>query len=216
MFEVTVKHPTFINPQLHKATDAIFRLGESIRINQYQVAAIIAGVDASECYKDDGFDSVHDWVTKTFGFGKSQSYDLLKVGREYTRKLVDDRGRTKAYECNLLPEGSPENFTASQVAKLLPVGHDKAEELVKAGVVTPRMTCKEIAKAVKDPDGVVVEGEMSESEAHEASKEKKPSKLEKLSTSDLIRELNRRGYTVHDDSGKEVTPIEEAKEGDNE
>lgn len=213
MFEMAVKHPTFINAQLHKATEAIFKLGDAIRINQYQVAAIIAGVDSTECYKDDGFDSVHDWATKTFGFGKSQSYDLLKIGREYTRKLVNDRGRTTAYECNLLPEGANENFTASQVAKLLPVGHDKAEELVKSGVVNPRMTCKEIAKAVKNPDVKSGEDEAIEGEMVETPKAK-PSKLEKFSTSDLVKELNRRGYTVHDDTGKEVTAIEEPKEGD--
>lgn len=215
MFEMAVKHPTFINPQLHKATEAIFKLGDAIRINQYQVAAIIAGVDSTECYKDDGFDSVHDWATKTFGFGKSQSYDLLKIGREYTRKLVNDRGRTTAYECNLLPEGANENFTASQVAKLLPVGHDKAEELVKSGVVNPRMTCKEIAKAVKNPDVKSGEDEAIEGEMVETPKAK-PSKLEKFSTSDLVKELNRRGYTVHDDTGKEVLATEEPKEGDKE
>ena len=213
MFEMTVTHPTFINVQLHKATEAIFKLGDAIRINQYQVAAIIAGVDSMECYKDDGFDSVHEWVTKTFGFGKSQSYDLLKIGREYTRKLVNDRGRTTAYECNLLPEGATENFTASQVAKLLPVGHDKAEELVKSGVINPRMTCKEIAKAIKNPDDKSGEGEIIEGEMIDTPKAK-PSKLEKFGTSDLVKELNRRGYTVHDDTGKEVTVIKEPKEGD--
>lgn len=161
-------------------------------------------VDAKELYKDDGFSDVHEWVNKTFAFGKSTSYDLLKVGREYVREVHNKSGRVIGYESNLVPEGAS-NFSTTQVRRMLPAGHDLAVELVEAGEITPDMTTTKIAKVIKAHLNPADEAEEeAEEEADEAAAEKLRKTFDQISTADLIAELNRRGFIVYDNAGREM------------
>ena len=92
---ITAEHKqlSFTNKELQNATMAIYKIAENIRTRWFEIAAIVAMVDAKELYKDDGFADVHEWVNKTFAFGKSTSYDLLKVGREYVREVTNKAGK---------------------------------------------------------------------------------------------------------------------------
>lgn len=148
----TANIPTFANKALQNATTKVLKIGDTVRRCAYETAYIMAQVDASECYKDDGFNSVHDWAMKTFGFKKSASYTLLRVGKEYTQTILDAKGRIKGYTSNLWgDEIDPEtgDFTTTQIEKMLPGGHDLAVELVENGEITPDMTCKDIEKVIK-------------------------------------------------------------------
>ena len=116
------KNVSFSDKVLQNATMHIFKIGESLRRNWLEVAAVIAGVDAAECYKADGFTDVHDWVYRTFGIKKSTSYDLLRIGNEYVREVKSVTGKTTGYECNLLPEGVTDNFNTTQIRRMLPAG----------------------------------------------------------------------------------------------
>ena len=143
---------TFTNKDLNKATQSIFKLGETIKKNLYNVANIMAKVDETECYKEDGFNNVHEWSMKTFGFKKSASYSLLKIGKEYTKELTtENNGKLKVigYGSNLVDDETPEDFTTTQIECMLPLGHEVAEQLVDAGEITPEMSCKEIKSYVK-------------------------------------------------------------------
>lgn len=208
MFEISTVGSTsvaFTNKKLQNATMAIFKIADNIRTRWFEVAAIVALVDSQELYKDDGFASVHEWVDKTFAFGKSRSYDLLKIGREYVRAVLNGKGKVIGYECNLLPEGVKDNFSTTQVTRMLPAGHDLAEKLVMGGEITPDMTTSAIAKVVKahtNPDS-------NKSEESEEGTEKNEGKgavnlLDEFTTRDLVRELNRRGFYVYDEHGAEV------------
>jgi hypothetical protein len=142
--------PTYTNKELNRATVKIIRLGEKVRKAAFETAAVMASVDASECYKDDGFKSVHEWAMTTFGFKKSASYSLLKIGKEYTRQKLNAKGKPDGYEDNLLPEGSVDGFNTTQVEKMLPLGHAAAAELVEGGEIIPQMSAKKIGQYVKD------------------------------------------------------------------
>ena len=140
----------FVNKNLQKATNDMLKLGAEIRKCALMSAVIIAKVESTECYKDDGFNSVHAWTEKTFGFKKSASYTLLKIGKEYIRELVSPKsGKVTGYMSNLLPVDAERDFTTTQIEKMLPGGHDLAMELVESGEITPTMTCKEIEKVIK-------------------------------------------------------------------
>lgn len=141
--------PEFINKQLRNATEKIFKIGATVRKCAFATAKVIYDVNESECYKEDGFNSVHEWTAKTFGFKKSASYTLLKIGTEYIRELKNPAGKVTGYESNLLPEESEVDFTTTQIEKMLPLGHETAVELVEDEEITPDMTCKEIEKVVK-------------------------------------------------------------------
>lgn len=138
----------FNNKELNRATETVFKLGDAIKKNWFAIAHIVAHVDATECFKDDGFDTVHEWVEKTFGIKKSASYSLLTIGKEYTREIFSATGKVIGYGTNLITDGS-EDFSKTQVEKMLPGGHELAVELVTGGEITPEMSAKEISKVVR-------------------------------------------------------------------
>lgn len=141
--------PVYTNKTLRAATNKIVKLGETVRKAAFETAAIMANVDANHCYIEDGFDSVHDWAMTTFGFKKSVSYSLLKIGKEYTRRTMVN-GKVTGYSSNLMPENSGVDFNTTQVEKMLPLGHAAAAELVESGDITPDMSAKKIGQYVKD------------------------------------------------------------------
>lgn len=138
---------TFSNKELQKSTDAVFKLGDAIKKNWFAIAHIISHVDETECYKDDGFNTVHEWVETTFGIKKSSSYSLLTIGKEYTREIKSASGKVIGYGTNLIEDG--DDFSKTQVEKMLPAGHDLAFEMVENGEITPEMSAKEISRVVK-------------------------------------------------------------------
>lgn len=162
--------PTFANRTLQQATNKVFKIGETVRKCAFETAAIMAKVDETKCYEEDGFTSVHDWAMKTFGFKKSASYSLLRVGKEYTRALTDGNGKVKGYGSNLVDDDAESDFTTTQIEKMLPGGRDLAVELVDNGEITTDMTCKEIEKVIKahtNPEPEEVEREAVEVEAEQ-------------------------------------------------
>lgn len=144
----TTNAVTFNNKELQKATNTVFKLGDAIKRNWFAIAHIVAHVDATECYKDDGFNTVNEWVEKTFGIKKTASYSLLTIGKEYTREIVNASGKVVGYGTNLITDGT-DDFSKTQVEKMLPGGHELAVELVNGGEITPDMSAKEISKIVK-------------------------------------------------------------------
>lgn len=152
----TLQKTEFTNRELQTATNNIFKLGESIKNSWFKVAYIVSEIDAKGAYTDDGFETVHDWVTKTFGLKKTASYTLLKIGKEYTRKITNSSGKTIGYGSNLVEDGKPD-FSKTQVECLLPLGHEMAREFVNNGVIRPDMTCKDIKTFVKNYQNSPVE-----------------------------------------------------------
>lgn len=146
---IITKEGKYKNQTLQKQTERMFALGGNIKKAFFGMSAIIADVEAKECFKDDGFNSVHDWTKDAFGFQKSQSYAFLKIGKEYLSIVRDENGKIKQVRSNLTPDDSPIDYGMTQIQKLLPLGHDKAKEICYDGTVNPRMTVKEIDAIVK-------------------------------------------------------------------
>lgn len=203
---------SFTNKKLQNATMQIMQIAGKIKNNWFQIGAIIAEVDREELYKDDGFENVHAWTMRAFNIKKTTSYDLLRIGKEYTRELTTEKGRITGYECNLLPENSEANFTTTQVMKMLPAGHDKAQELVDSGVITPDMTTTAISKVIKDLNKKDEEPEEPATNTEEPEEDEIPEAptheewlrmtFDKITTGELIEELKIRGFVVFDKEGK--------------
>jgi len=203
---------SFINKKLQNATMQIMQIAGRIKNNWFQIGAIIAQVNDEELYKDDGFSNVHEWTQRAFNIKKTTSYDLLRIGKEYTRELVTEKGRVTGYECNLLPENSEANFTTTQVMKMLPAGHDKAQELVNSKVITPDMTSTAISKVIKDLKKQEEPEQEEPEQAEPATEQEEPQAptheewlrmtFDKIKTGELIEEMKTRGFTVFDKEGK--------------
>lgn len=192
----------FTDKNLQNATMRVFQLSEVIRKNYFAIAAVVSAVDEAKCYQADGFKDVHEWVTRTFGYKKSMSYDLLRIGREYIREVSNKAGKTIGYECNLLPEESDENFRTSQVMKMLPLGHEAAEQLINDGKITPDMTVRAISDVVKEYMGNGESDEQdnepeSEPETIPEDVEKEQAEpIERYTDEQLIDELVKRGFII--------------------
>ena len=164
----TTNAVSFDNKELQKATNAVLKLGDAIKKNWFAIAHIVAHVDETECYKDDGFNNVHEWVEKSFGIKKTASYSLLTIGKEYTREIVNSSGKVVGYGTNLITDGS-DDFSKTQVEKMLPAGHELAVELVNGGEITPGMSAKEISRVVKSH--IKTDTEESETDCTESENE---------------------------------------------
>ena len=156
-------HPVFMNKQLEKVTQAIIDCGNTIQSRRYAVAALLAKVEVEKLYEDDGFTSAAEYAKATFGMEKTLAYNLIKIGTDYTRPIIDAKGKTKGYCSNLLPSANPDaqdapllDFSPVQIERILPLGRDKVLELVKDGKLSPSMTVREmkdVVKAHKPPKG---------------------------------------------------------------
>lgn len=198
------KDLSFVNKGLQNATMLIMSIAGKIRNNWFEIGAVIADVDGKEMYKEDGFKDVHEWTARAFNIKKSMSYDLLKIGREYTREILSKSGRVVGYECNLVQPGT-DNFNPTQVIRMLPAGHEQAQKLVDSGVITPDMSSVAIGKIVKSLNA---KEEPKEEEPEEPNDN--PEQVEeevthdewlrmtfdKITTQELIDELSKRGFVV--------------------
>lgn len=150
--EVVVKEMYEIqNKELKKYTNRIQRLGMNIRSNMLAIAYTIAQIDASGCYADDGFESVHEYTEAVCGIKKAQSYAMLRVGRDY---LTQVNSKNFAVE-TILDHTSGKDYSLSQVQALLPLKDaNKAVELSVNGVISSDMSVQQIKDIVKEIMGV--------------------------------------------------------------
>ena len=154
--QVVTNRPRFMNKDLEKATVYILNCESQVRARQFDIAAVLAEVDAKKLYKDDGFASAAEYANATFGMQKTLAYALIEVGTNYTRPLYSDKGRVIGHCSNLLPPADVDkqtaplvDFTTGQIARMASLGREKVVNLVKSGEVNPRMTHREIDAVVK-------------------------------------------------------------------
>lgn len=215
--------PKFLNPELEKATKVLMNCDMQIKARQYDIAAILAEIDNRKLYEQDGFASAVEYANTTFGVQKSVAYLLIEVGTNYTRPILNEKGKCIGHCSNLVPPANPDkqdapliDFTTGQLSRVTSLGREKVLELVKSGDLSPTLTYKEInalVKAHKPPK------ELSELEPDEASNaDSKPHEApeitttglhrgdswDNVSTDILIAELRLRGFKVFDREGKEV------------
>ena len=184
MFEImnnTNKENSFTNKTLASATRQIYRLGEDVKKSMFKISLIVADVDGKKAYKDDGFKDTISWVRETFGFKKSQAYDLLKVGRLWVNPETKE---------SVLPH-TDTDFSMSQVQVLLPLDVETAKELTEQGEITVDMTVKELRETVKkmtgDEPDTTEEGQETSPTEEETQTEPSTELLEETGTS--AREL---------------------------
>lgn len=214
--------PVLMNRDLQKATDRIIALNnENIR-NDYQIAAIFANVEKTGCFTDDGFKNAVEWGMKCIGLKKAQCYNYLKVGKEFIREIISNKGKSIGYCSNLLPipgdeanrevtsfstEPAPapdKDFNISQTIALSRLeSREQALDLIHEGKVNPEMSVRDIKKIVdevKNPNESTEPIDESD-EPTDAKPTKKGRNLSKVETADLINELIKRGFRVSDNDG---------------
>lgn len=134
--------PSIKNEQLRAFTNML--ASEIANMHKYMIRAsvVLAAIDASKCYEEDGFESIHDYTAHVLGIKKAQSYAILKVGKEY----IDTNSMQSK-----LPHKGENDYTMTQLQALLPLKSvDTAIEVANQGLINPDMTVKQIKAVVKD------------------------------------------------------------------
>lgn len=130
------------NKELKTITTEIRKSAANVIGNTYKIAALIAHVNETKLYLEDGFVDTFDYVKQCFGLEKASAYNLIKIGEDFIA------GEGNKYN-TLLTHGD-KDYSISQVIKMLPLGIDKAKELTADGVIDETMSCRQIEKIVKE------------------------------------------------------------------
>lgn len=131
------------NAELVQITNCIYYIAQTIRREFYRISALLAEVDEKQLYIEDGFKSTVDYSMKVFGLRKTDAYNLLTIGKEYTNMAEKNQSN--------LPRDDPKSdFTKSQIVAMLPLGHETAEDLAKAGTITPGTSVRKIKEVVRN------------------------------------------------------------------
>lgn len=176
MNELTTKK--FENQSLAKATEEIIRLQKNANQSLISIAGISGEVEKSESYKDDGFKNAQEWLMSTFNYKKSTAYTMVKIGKEYVKLEVD--GCVPVYKTIFVNHETDEDFTLTQLEKLLPLGKEKIETYLLTGVIKYSMTVKEIKETVANIKALEKKTE-TESEVESSTETEAESEVE-LST----------------------------------
>lgn len=144
MNELVVKK--FENQSLAKATEEIIRLQKNVNQSLISVAGISGEVEKSKSYEDDGFKNAQEWLMSTFNYKKSTAYTMIKIGKEYVELEMD--GCVPVYKTIFANKETDEDFTLTQLEKLLPLGKEKIETYLLTGAIKYSMTVKEIKEIV--------------------------------------------------------------------
>ena len=168
MNELTTK--TFENETLKKATEEIIRLQKNVNESLISVAGISGEVAKSESYKDDGFKSAQEWLMDTFNYKKSTAYTMVKIGKEYVQLEIN--GCLPIYKTIFANSETDEDFTLTQLEKLLPLGKARIELFLRTGDLNYSMTVKEIKELVANTK--LLEKEDRETEEPETKETEEP------------------------------------------
>ena len=145
---IIAKEKTYGNKQLQKATDTVKKLERGIQSSLFETAAIIAKVESEKLYLDDGFRNVHEWTKEAFNIEKSASYNMLKIGKNYTRPVLNEKGKTIGYRSTLTDENTVD-YNVTQITRMLPVPPEELPEAIEKENITPALTVKEIESKIK-------------------------------------------------------------------
>ena len=165
----------FKNQSLAEATEEIVRLQKNVNESLISVAGISGEVAKSESYKDDGFKSAQEWLMNTFNYKKSTAYTMVKIGKDYVQLEIN--GRLPIYKTIFANSETDEDFTLTQLEKLLPLGKERIEVYLSTGDLKYSMTVKEIKEFVSSIKSLEKKSEEPETEETEPETE-----MELLST----------------------------------
>ena len=176
----------FENQSLAKATEEIIRLQKNVNQSLISVAGISGEVAKSESYKDDGFKSAQEWLMNTFNYKKSTAYTMVKIGKNDVNLEID--GCVPIYKTIFANSKTDEDFTLTQLEKLLPLGKERIELLLCTGDLNYSMTVKEIKELVANTKLLEKEETETDTEETETETEKETDLRKAVSTIEIYKD----------------------------
>lgn len=161
----------FKNEELKEATKRIYEIGEGVKRYSYEVAHIIYQVNRNESYKQDGFKNVSMWAETMFGFKKSATYNLLKIGENFILKYENENGQVE-YTSKFAANGN--DFSITQLSRMLPLIADEisVDSFITENEIEYNTSANRISELVKIARGI------EEKKPDDKQEEKKPEDIE--------------------------------------
>lgn len=187
----------FENQSLAKATEEIIRLHKNVNESLISVAGISGEVAKSESYKDDGFKSAQEWLMNTFNYKKSTAYTMVKIGKEYVQLEIN--GCLPIYKTIFANSETDEDFTLTQLEKLLPLGKERIELFLLNGDLNYSMTVKEIKELVANTkllDKEETEDTKTDTEETETETEETETETEETEETETDTDLRKAVSTI--------------------
>lgn len=181
MLEIINLKKQYISKRLEKATDSIIKCADGINSKSFEICYKIAEVakaakEDNSILSSDGFKNVADWCENAFGFQKSSTNYMERVGKQF---IIKNGSR---YTTNFVGnDGEYIEFSYAQLVKMLPFckpDDTMVRDCVFKGIVTNTMSCREIEHILKEvqesltePTAEVVDGTEDETTEESANAE---------------------------------------------
>lgn len=181
MLEIMTTNKQYISKRLEKATDAIFKCADGINSKSFEICYKIAEVakaakEDNSILSSDGFKNVAEWCENAFGFQKSSTNYMERIGKQF---IIKNGSR---YTTNFVDsEGAYIEFSYAQLVKMLPFckpDDTMVRDCIFKGIVTNTMSCREIERILKEvqesiaePTTEVVDGTEDETAEESANAE---------------------------------------------
>ena len=169
----------FKNEELKEATRRIYEIGEGVKRYSYEVAHIIYEVNRNESYKQDGFKNVSMWAETMFGFKKSATYNLLKIGENFIIKYENENGQVE-YTSKFVTNGN--DFSITQLSRMLPLIADgiSVDSFITENEIEYNTSANRISELVKMARGIEEKSDdkQEEKKPDDKQEEKKPEDIE--------------------------------------
>ena len=129
--------------KLAEYTDRIYDIGKSITGYTFEIAYLLAEIDRKELYKELSFKNIATYAENYYGFKKSAVYNLVKVGKQFVRKLDDGSYHTAFYDAE-----TDTDFNMSQCAKMLSLTQYEIKQEIEAGNISFKTSASKIQERV--------------------------------------------------------------------
>lgn len=151
MLEITMTTKNYVSKRLEKATASIIRCAEGINSKSFEICYKVAEVakaakDDNTILSQDGFKNVAEWCENAFGFQKSSTNYMERIGRQF---IVKNGTRFTTNFVSESQDGYIE-FTYSQLVKMLSFDEIMVRDCVAKGIIKNTMSCREIERILKE------------------------------------------------------------------
>ena len=161
MLEIMNVKKQYISKRLEKATDTIFKCADGINSKSFEICYKIAEVakaakEDNSILSSDGFKNVAEWCENAFGFQKSSTNYMERIGKQF---IIKNGSR---YTTNFVSESQEGyiEFSYAQLVKMLPFckpDDTMVRDCIFKGIVTNTMSCREIERILKEVQESIAE-----------------------------------------------------------
>ena len=153
-FEMSRVNRQFISKRLEPTAQQIMQCADAMSSKQLQIASILADTvkaaeDDATVFSADGYKNISEFTEDVFGFKKSMTNNLVRIGKSYVVKVG------KRYISNILiPTGEPNEctyaeFSSSQIVQFLTYDENMIRHIAFHEIITPSMSCRELKRILE-------------------------------------------------------------------